>query len=232
VTVTTQQVAVDATQQPRCPTQQSARGQVHRPGTKNYSNEELTSFLNCIKSVLLLGREMWQLVANLHATNFPHCCRNATSIQRKYLKLANEQPGSGNPTISRVTFLAKEIKEATNVKAGVSNLDLSDFFSDDLAADDDDDLDDITGPDGGVDNNPVPTSVEVASASASVNRRASDPSVLSSACNISSGGNIKKVILKKTCTNLLVSAMEDSTSGTASAMSTIISSDNFLKKLS
>jgi hypothetical protein len=173
--------------------------------------------------VLLLGREMWQVVANLHAINFPHCHHNATSIQRKYLKLANEQPGSGNPTMSRVTLLAKEVKEAINVKAGVSNPDLSDFFSDDLAADDGDDLDDITGLDGGVDNNPVPTSVEVASASASasVNWRASDPSVLSSACNISSGGNIKKVILK-TGTNLLVSAMEDSTSGTASAMSSIM----------
>jgi len=110
-----------------------------------------------------------------------------TSIQRKYLKLANEQPGSGNPTMSRVTLLAKEIKEAINVKAGVSNPDLSDFFGDDFTADDDDDQDDITGLDGGGDNNPIPTSIEVASAS--VNPRASDPSVSSSAGNISSGGN-------------------------------------------
>jgi hypothetical protein len=96
--------------------------------------------------------------------------------------------------MSQVTLLAKEIKEAINVKAGVSNPDLSDFFGDDLAADDDADLDDITGLDGGVDDNPLPTSVEVtsASASASVNQRASDPSVLSSACNISSGGNNNK----------------------------------------
>jgi hypothetical protein len=149
VTQLTQQSA----QQPqlsRRGAQQSTRSQVRRPGTKNYSNDELMSLLQCIRSVLPLGRDMWQIVADLHANNFPHCNRDAQSIQRKYLKLDNEQPGSGNPNMPRVTLLAKEIKEAINVKAGVSNPDLSDFFGEDGGVDEDEDpVDDVGVVEGG-----------------------------------------------------------------------------------
>jgi hypothetical protein len=109
-------------------TQQLARSQVNRPGTKNYSNDEVMSMLQCIHSMLLLVKDMCQVVTDLHANNFLHGNHDANSIQRKYLKLANERPGSVNPAMSRVMLLAKEIKEAINVKAGVSNSDLSNFF--------------------------------------------------------------------------------------------------------
>jgi hypothetical protein len=67
-------------------------------------------------------------VAGLHAIQYAHCDRTANSIKKKHHKLANEQPSSGNPTMPQTTFLAKEIKEAINVIAGVTNPDISDFF--------------------------------------------------------------------------------------------------------
>jgi hypothetical protein len=179
------------------------------------------SLLQCIRSVLPLGRDMWQIVTDLHANNFPHCNFDAQSIQQKYLKLANEQPGTVNPNMSRVTLLAKEIKEAINVKAGVSNPDLSDFFGEDGGVDEDDDtvVDGVvveggTGVAVGVGAN-IPSTLEVPPG----NRRVSD---LSSAGSMST----KKI----TRTNLLVSALEDSTSGTASAMTSIMQQRQLAEK--
>jgi hypothetical protein len=54
-------------------TQQSTRSQRRMAGTKNYSNDELMSMLQCIRRVLPIGNDMWQMVAELHALNFPHC---------------------------------------------------------------------------------------------------------------------------------------------------------------
>jgi hypothetical protein len=67
-------------------------------------------------------------VADLHAIQYAHCYRTANSIKKKYLKLADEQPSSGNPTMPQTTLLAMEIKEAISVKAGVTSPDISDFF--------------------------------------------------------------------------------------------------------
>jgi flagellar biosynthesis GTPase FlhF len=157
---------------------------------------------------------MWQMVAELHALNFPHCNRDAKSLQRKYLKHANEQPGSGNPSMSRATLLAKEIKEAINVKAGVNNPDLTDFFAEDGIAvgDDVDDFDDDTG----LDATPIPDAVVMNTEA----RRDSEPSMLSSLVGKQPSSTGSKP--KKTRTNLLVSAVEDSNSGTAAAISSIM----------
>jgi hypothetical protein len=54
--------------------------------------------------------------------------QNSVVNLKKYLKLANEQPSSGNPTMPQSTLLAKEIKEAINIKAGVTNPDVTDIF--------------------------------------------------------------------------------------------------------
>jgi len=59
---------------------------------------------------------------------------NANSI-KKYMKLPNDQPATANPTIPQATLLAKEIKGAVNVKAGVTNPDVSDFFDDEKEKD-------------------------------------------------------------------------------------------------
>ncbi len=155
---------------------------------------------------------MWQIAADLHAMNFPHSNQEAKSLQRKYLKLANEQLGSGNPTMSRPTLLAKEIKEAINVKASVTNPDLTDFFAEDGAAvgEDDEKFDEIEGLD--AEGVPVPDSVEVVPFPGGE----SEPSVLSSVPEKHAATS------KKTRTNLLVSTVADSTNGTTAAVSTIM----------
>jgi hypothetical protein len=94
------------------------------------------SLLHCIQWVLPLGNDSWQLVADLHAIQYAHCDRTALSIKKKYLKLANEQPSSGNPTMAQSTLLAKEIKEAINIKAGVTNPDVTDIFEEELQPED------------------------------------------------------------------------------------------------
>ena len=68
-----------------------------------------------------MGNEQWELVADLHSVNFA----------------ANSQPRTGNPSISQEARLAKEIKEAINVKAGVTDADVSEFFEDNEAYEED-----------------------------------------------------------------------------------------------
>jgi hypothetical protein len=56
---------------------------------------------------------------------------NAESIRWKFYSLANQQPGSGDPTLPPMVALAKQICETMNMKAGVTDADVSDFFDDD-----------------------------------------------------------------------------------------------------
>jgi hypothetical protein len=46
----------------------------------------------------------------------------------KIYKLVNEQPRTKNPPTPQVTLWAKEIHEAIDIKAGVSDADASDFL--------------------------------------------------------------------------------------------------------
>jgi hypothetical protein len=82
---------------------------------------------------------MWELVAQLHGNYFPDCNRNAVSIKKKFYQLANKQPTTGNPNIPPSVALAKEIREDINLKAGVTDADVSDLFDDGVAVDDYDD---------------------------------------------------------------------------------------------
>jgi len=104
-----------------------------RSGSKNYSNDELLSLLQCIKRVLPIGQDMWEMVARLHAINYPQHQRDGKSIKTKYLRLANEKPSTGNPIMPESTRLAKEIKQAIDLKVGNTNPDSEDFFLDDLS---------------------------------------------------------------------------------------------------
>jgi hypothetical protein len=74
---------------------------------------------------------MLQMVVELYAVNFLHCNHDAKSIQWKYLKLVHKQPDMGKPSISQLTLVAKEIKGGINIKAGVTNPDLTDFLAKD-----------------------------------------------------------------------------------------------------
>jgi len=92
--------------------------------------------LQCIRTVLPTGNDMWELVAQLHGNYFPDCNRNAVSIKKKFYQLANKQPTKGNPNIPPSVALAKEIREEINTKAGVTDADVSDLFDDGVAVDD------------------------------------------------------------------------------------------------
>jgi hypothetical protein len=106
-----------------------------RGGVKNYSEYEISSLLQCIHRVLLIGNNQWELVAQLHGVQFSHCSRTADSIKWKFSSLANQQPCTGDPSIPPLVKLAKEIREVINVKAGVLDANISDFFIDDEVED-------------------------------------------------------------------------------------------------
>ncbi len=113
----------------------ASRSQAHSKGartkgTKNFGNDEINSVLDLIEKVLPTGNELWELVADLHKERFSGMNCNATSIKNNNYKLTNEKPGTGNPSISSITLKAKQIKEAINVKAGVADADVTDFFED------------------------------------------------------------------------------------------------------
>ena len=99
-----------------------------RGGAKNYSSEEINALLESIRRILPTGNNQWELVADLHSVHFACCNRSGESIKKKFYKLANSQPRTGNPSMSPEILMAKEIKEAINVKAGVTEADVSEFF--------------------------------------------------------------------------------------------------------
>jgi hypothetical protein len=86
--------------------------------------------LKCIHCVLPLGHETWEQVAELHGVHWPMQARTVESIKWKFHSLANQQPGTGNPNIPPLVAKAKEIREAINVSAGVTDADVSEFFVD------------------------------------------------------------------------------------------------------
>jgi hypothetical protein len=74
------------------PTSARARGGRNHPpvatvavtcaGVRNYSSDELDRMLQCIRTVLPTGNDMWELVAQLHGNYFPDCNQNAVSIKK------------------------------------------------------------------------------------------------------------------------------------------------------
>jgi hypothetical protein len=131
---------------------------VNRGRVKNYSDQEVDYMLKYIHCVLPLGHEQWEQVAELHGIHYPMQARMAESMMRKFGAFTNQQPGTGNPNIPPLVAKAKEIREAINVRAGVTNAEVSDFFED---------------PDGGLlddgeEEEVVPVVVEVPTAGAEV----------------------------------------------------------------
>jgi hypothetical protein len=60
---------------------------VTRAGVRNYSSDELDRMLQCIRTVLPTGSDMWELVAQLHGNYFPDCNQNAVSIKNFFINL-------------------------------------------------------------------------------------------------------------------------------------------------
>ena len=55
-------------------------------GTKNFSNDELSSILELIEKVLPTGNDFWELVVELHKEKFPEMGWNVASIKKKNLQ--------------------------------------------------------------------------------------------------------------------------------------------------
>jgi hypothetical protein len=99
-------------------------------GVRNYTPAKVDSLLLTIKAICPIGNDHWETVAQLHSNHYAVCGRTAESLKRKFFSLASTQPSSGNPSMPRPVALAKEIREAINRRAGITDADLSDFFGD------------------------------------------------------------------------------------------------------
>jgi hypothetical protein len=108
---------------------------------KNYTPAEVDPLLQTIKHVCPIGNDQWELVAELHSMHYAVCGRTADSIKWKFASLASTQPTTGNPTMPRPVLMAKETCEAINKRAGITDVDVSDFF--DEGEEFDDDLEDV-----------------------------------------------------------------------------------------
>jgi hypothetical protein len=97
---------------------------------RNYTPAKIDSLLLTIKAICPIGNDHWETVAQLHSNHYAVCARTAESLKRKFSSLASTQPSSGNPSMPRPVLLAKEIHEAINRRAGITDADLSDFFDD------------------------------------------------------------------------------------------------------
>jgi hypothetical protein len=204
------QVVTQLTQPPAA--QQPPRQR--RSGSKNYSNEELMSLLRTIQRVLPICPEMWDMVAQLHAMSYSNCQRDGKSLKTKYLRLANEKPGTGNPTMSDSTHLAKEIKVAIDLKVGNTPANADDFFGGDG--------DDSSQSSPAAGAAPPAASPAVAPPTAA----ASVPLVITATTaatnNVTAITNATTGTKKKTRTNQIVSAVDSNTNFTKSSFSSLM----------
>jgi hypothetical protein len=175
-----------------------------RSGTKNYSNDELLSLLQCIKCVLPIGQDMWEMVARLHAMNYPQHQRDGKSIKTKYLCLANEKPSTGNPNMPESTRLAKEIKQAIDLKVGNTNPDSEDFFQDNEVLGNDD-LSEVSRRD-------VPRQITAAETAPTENTSTA----------VTNATATNTTTTKKTRTNQIVGAMKSNTAETRGSFASVM----------
>ncbi len=93
----------------------AAGGTAHGGVRKNsLQREEVDSLLQCIRRVVPIGNDPWELVVELHSIAYDLCGCPAESIERKFTSLANRALGTGNPSLPPHVALAKEIHEAIN----------------------------------------------------------------------------------------------------------------------
>ena len=143
----------------------------------------------------------------MHSLHFSTCNRSGESIKKNFYKMANAQPRTGNPTMSQDTLRAKEIKEAINVKAGVTEADVSEFFNDPEEGEDEDIVDE---EDAGIEEPVLPSAV-TASLSG---RRSSNVSVMSSTNQSTIAAASTNTNNKKTRGNMITSAIQQASDQT------------------
>jgi hypothetical protein len=158
---------------------------------------------------------------NLHSVHFANCNRSSKSTKKKIYKLANAQPRTGNPTISQETLGAKEIKKAINVKAGVTEADVSEFFDDAEEGEDEDGLDD---EDAGILEPVVPSAVTASLPG----HRSSNVSVISSTNQSTAAA--ASTTNKKTRGNMITSAIQEASIQTKASFDQYILSKQMVEE--
>ena len=100
-------------------TMSSTVGGGRRAGASNYSKAELQSLLSTLESVLPIGQDEWEEVAQQHATSFPG--RDIDSIRRKFATLHRKQIPTGDPSMPPEVRRAKRVKYLIGDKANLGD---------------------------------------------------------------------------------------------------------------
>ncbi len=132
--------------------------------------------------------------------------QSSDSIKKRIYKLANSQPRTGNPSISQEARIAKEIKEAINVKAGITDTDISEFFEDNEAYEDDIDDDEAEQVDARAAGQAAAPNTVTVSVSG---RRSSNVSIISSTNQSTAAA--PTLNNKKTRGNIITAAIQQAT---------------------
>ena len=77
-----------------------------KKNSTNFSNNELMSLLETMKSLLPIGSEEWEAVVVEHFGNYPSPGRDANSIRRKYTTLHRRKIPTGDPNMPPAVRLA------------------------------------------------------------------------------------------------------------------------------
>jgi hypothetical protein len=123
-------------------------------------------------------------------------------LSKKIYKLANQQPGTGNPNISPTVAMANEIREAINVRGGVNVADVSEFF-DDMGGEVEDAINEGEG-----EEEAVPTTVTASSRHGSTVSSATSMNNIFTAASASAVNSKAKTKTNETASNTTMSACE------------------------
>ncbi len=86
-----------------------------------FSIPEMESMLRSIETILPIGPEEWELVADTHSLDFPAHNREASSLRRKFQSLYNQQVPTGDPTCPPHVRQAKRLKFQIEARVDSSN---------------------------------------------------------------------------------------------------------------
>ena len=99
-----------------------ARGSTRAGSGPRFSLDELETMLTCIETVLPIGPEEWEMVADTHSLDFPAHNREASSLRRKFQSLYNQNVPTGDPTCPPHVRRAKRLRYKIEERADSSNM--------------------------------------------------------------------------------------------------------------
>jgi hypothetical protein len=123
-----------------------------------FSIDELETMLTCIETVLPIGPEEWEMVADTHSLDFPAHNREASSLRRKFQSLYNQNVPTGDPSCpphvrraKRLRYKIEERADSSNMVGGGGDADLG--FDDEEEQDEGEEVEEAGGMIEGEENN-------------------------------------------------------------------------------